>query len=321
MSASAGGENQHVASELAHQPVASVGFVNGFGRTLGDSIIGLQALSIAIRIGAIPARPTLFRLPQLPLMVQEIYKIAGFAQLRTLPPEFSRRDRRFDPGPSVDRVIDLRDFAYDPEFQRSSMIDFFLKRVRVAPDSISTLDKRNAWLSPCITHSRQFLTPGYILVCPKSSMRLRDMPIAVHRRILQIALATGPVVTQGQLPDDLVGRAIYAPPCKTIEELCDLVRNARLVISTDTAMVHIADAFDVTCLAFFPTHSPEWRVRDYPHCRAIQLRSTLPLGLEFARSPHDEQLAHEAWFHGGDDLSWLTRVLTEMLEKHSHSRG
>ena len=86
-------------------------------------------------------------------------------------------------------------------------------------------------------------------------------------------------------------------------------------MSTDTAMVHLADAFDVPCLAFFPTHRPEWRVRDYPKCRPVALRSALPLGIEFARSPADEVLVRAAWFPHGDDLGWLDRALMPLLDE------
>jgi hypothetical protein len=291
-----------IVPEFEQSTSTSVAILNGFGRTLGDSIIGLQALSVAIRIGAIPARTTLFRLPHLPLVVQATYEVAEFVRLRTLPWELSTRDRRFDPGGPVGRVIDLRDFAFDPEFQQASMIDFFLRRLGVSPSSISTCDKRNSWLAPRVTRTRQLFPAGYVLICPHSSVHLREMPKAVHARILREAFAVGPVVTQGQVPDELVGRATHAMPCKTLEDLCGLVRHARLIISTDTAMVHLADAFDVPCVAFFPTHDPEWRVRDYPKCRAIRLRSRLPPGLEFARGPRDEEEAHAAWFR--DPLAW-----------------
>ena len=81
------------------------------------------------------------------------------------------------------------------------------------------------------------------------------------------------------------------------------------MIATDTAMVHLADAFDVPCLAFFPTHDPAWRVRDYPRCTPVRLASALPAGIEFARDDADLAQARAAWFPDGDDLGWLDRAL------------
>jgi hypothetical protein len=41
----------------------STAILNGFGRSLGDSIIGLQALTLAIEVGMIAPDPVLLRLP------------------------------------------------------------------------------------------------------------------------------------------------------------------------------------------------------------------------------------------------------------------
>jgi hypothetical protein len=310
-------EARAFASDVVQEPCSSVSILNGFGRTLGDGIIGLQALSVAIRVGAIPTRAMLLRLPHLPAMVQAIYSVADFARRRTLPWEFSNTDRRFDPDGPTAGVIDLRDFAFDPGFQQTSMIDYFLERLGVSASSIPTGCKRNTWLAPRVIPSKPGFPPDYILVCPNSSTRLRDMPAAIHEHILQEALGTGPVVTQGHAPRNLAGHAIHAESCKTLEDLCGLVCHARLIISTDTAMVHLADAFDVPCLAFFPTHRPEWRVRDYPKCCPVALGSALPPGIEFSRGSRDEELAHKSWFPDGYDLSWLAAVLTPTLARYA----
>jgi hypothetical protein len=173
---------------------APVGILSGFGRTLGDGIIGLQALSLAVRIRAIPPRVTLFRLSGLPVMVQALYAVAEFARRKTLPSEFAGKKRQFDLDGSIARVIDMRDYAFDPDFRQTSMIDFFLWRLGVAPNSISTSCKRNTWLAPRVAQTRPLYPTSYILVCPNSSMRLRRMPAAIHARILSEALVARPVV-------------------------------------------------------------------------------------------------------------------------------
>ena len=290
-----------------------IAILNGFGRSLGDGIIGLQALHAAIQVGAVRSRPVLFRLPDLPVMVQALYAAADFAEIRPLPWEFASTERRFDPGDGFAGVIDLRDFAFDPDFQQTAMIDFFLRRLGVPPDSVPAAWRRNGWLASRVMAQTEF-PPGYLLVCPQASMRLRDMPDAVHAHILRRALAVGPVLTQGAVPDGLGGEVIQTPPCKTLVALCGLVRNARLVISTDTAMIHLAAAFSVPCLAFFPTHRPQWRVRDYPQCLSVALSSRLPPGIEFARGPGDDALARSSWFPHGDDFGWLDHAIAQALE-------
>jgi Glycosyltransferase family 9 (heptosyltransferase) len=290
---------------------ATVGILNGFGRALGDAIVGLQALQLAIRVGVVPSRPLLFRLPGLPTMVEAVHAAADFADIRTLPPEFATPARPIDLGEAVTRVIDIRDFAFDPEFQCRAMIDFFLQRLGVAAEKLPAGWRRNSWLASRVRPARPALPSGYVLVCPKASTRLREMPDEVHAHILRRTLALGPVVTQGAVPDAFSRDVIHLEPCATLGELCGIVRHARWIISTDTGMVHLADAFGVACLAFFPTHRPEWRVRDYPRTLSFELSSRLPRGIEFARGPGDYVLARSSWFPNGDDLGWVDRALDE----------
>jgi glycosyl transferase family 9 (putative heptosyltransferase) len=304
---------QAVRSDGLQSPTQRVAILNGFGRTLGDGIIGLQALHLSMRLGVIAPRPTLFRLPGLAPMVQSVHAAADFANIRILPMSHATPERRFDGADDFDRVIDIRDFAFDPDFLRTSMIDFFLRRLGVEPQIIPSYLKRNAWLAPRIAPEPSAWPDGYILVCPRSSTPLRDMPTEIHHSILRQVAAIGPSVTQGNVPPELAGDVAHAPECATFEELCALVRNASWVIATDTGMVHLADAFEVPCLAFFPTHQPEWRVRDYPRCVPIALRSALPPGLEFARNPGDHAIARRAWFPDGTDLDWLRRVIAGCL--------
>jgi hypothetical protein len=244
-------------------------------------------------------------------MVQAVYAAAEFADVRTLPWDLVSPDRGWAGSGAFGRVIDIRDFAFDPDFRRSSMIDFFLRRLGVEPRLVPPSSRRITWLAPRVEPQRSCLLRGYILVCPNASTRLRDMPEAIHEHILKQALLRGPVVTQGSVPADLAGAVIAAPRCTSLAELCALVGGAGWVISTDTAMVHLADAFDVPCLAFFPTHRPEWRVRDYPKCMAVALRTGLPLGAEFVRDAADVRLAQAAWFPDGKDLGWLDRAFAQ----------
>jgi hypothetical protein len=294
-------------------PAQRVAILNGFGRTLGDGIIGLQALHVAMRLGIIPQQPTLFRLPDLPAMVQSLHAVADFAEVRTLPESDATPAAAFEGAQGFDHVIDIRDFAFDPGFQQTSMIDFFLRRLGVEPHIVPAYLRRNAWLAPRVARQSSSRPEGYILVCPRSASPLRDMPVEIHEHLLRKVASAAPVVTQGAVPSALADGVAHAPPCATLADLCTLVRNAQLVISTDTGMVHLADAFEVPCLAFFPTHRPEWRVRDYPRCVAVALPSALPMGLEFARSRADHVTAHDAWFPDGADLGWLDRLIAGCL--------
>jgi hypothetical protein len=280
--------------------------LNGFGRTLGDSLIGLQALHTALRLRRDFGKPILYRLPGLAPAIQELYQRADFAEIRDLPWAHATADAGFRPGDPTDAIIDIRDFAYDTGFLRTSMIDFFLGRLGLDPATVPAARKRNAWLRPRIDVRNPDIPEGYALVCPAASNPMRDMPGDIHARIVAGLLRIGPVVTQGSAPHS---RALSRPHEASLADLCGLVAHARRVVSTDTAMVHLADAFDVPCLAFFPTHDPAWRVRDYPHCTPVALADPDPPGLEFVRTPDDLAVARQAWFPRGNDLSWLDPLL------------
>jgi hypothetical protein len=284
--------------------------LNGFGISLGDSVIGLQALTAAMQLGVIAAPPTLFRKPGLRRMVDKLYPLAAeFCTLAPLPETLAPRDL----AGAFARVIDMRDFAFDPGFRGVAMIDFFLSRLGLDPARVPRALKRNTWLAPRTRPVAPEFDAGYALVCPASSMSMRDMPQSAHARILRWLLERGwRVVTQGRPPEDLAERVAQAPALDSVDALCGLVANAACVISTDTAMVHLADAFAVPCLAFFTTHRPEWRVRDYPLCTAVHLPPRgLPDALEFPRGPADLAATQDAWTARGGDMAWLDGLLDE----------
>jgi hypothetical protein len=133
-------------------------------------------------------------------------------------------------------------------------------------------------------------------------MAMRDMPEVVHQRILQqlCACQSLPVVTQGDSGDT---PAISAGRCTDINHLLGLVAAAQCIVSTDTAMIHLADAFNVPCLAFFTTHRPEWRVAAYPRCTPLHLAPNgLPEALEFSRSSADLTAVRHAWLGAESDI-------------------
>jgi hypothetical protein len=120
-------------------------------------------------------------------MVEAVYAFADFAEVLPFPPDLGPVP--VDPIPwPADRyasVIDIRDFAFDPAFRGVPMIDYFLARLGVDPGTVAATLKRISWLAPRVRPiDSAGLPQGYVLVCPHTSMPLRDMPAEVHAEII-----------------------------------------------------------------------------------------------------------------------------------------
>lgn len=294
-----------------HPPRRRLVILNGFGMTLGDGVIGLSALAAAERTGALAGRaPVLVRKPLFGRrLVNQLYEVARPLAATVWFPYRPARPRAFE------KHVDIREFAFDPEFRRVPMIDFFLQRLGVDTTGVPSAAKRNLWLARALAPRPPRQLPArYILVCPRAAMALRCMPASFHTKVLEnlLAMQALPVITQGR-PPFAHRRLIWCPAVASLAELAGLVSRARLIVSTDTAIVHLADAWSVPTLAFFVTHRPEWRVRDYPFCRAIHLPADLPPALEFARDAADLAIAKAAWALPGRDFTWVANLLLDTL--------
>ena len=75
-------------------------------------------------------------MPGLAGVVQELYERANFAEIRDLPWSHATLNVAFRPGGPDEALIDIRDFAYDLAFVRTSMVDFFLECLGINPAEV-----------------------------------------------------------------------------------------------------------------------------------------------------------------------------------------
>ena len=140
-------------------------------------------------------------------------------------------DRLFDSGPTVrDKVLRWSDFA-----------DWLLGE-RVPPTPLRLPAGR---LAPAAR-----LAAPTVLIQPFSAVRAKQSPVELYRRVIEALPATHRVRITGTAADlerNPEFKGLLAPPGvvfddSTFEELVPTLRAARLVITVDTALMHLAAA-------------------------------------------------------------------------------
>jgi hypothetical protein len=263
-----------------------VHLVNAFGVTLGDSIIGLSALSaIAKRHPHLAF--TVYRPQHAPRYVQRLYELArGMFDLVELPMPLASL-------PADELRIDIGNQLFWPRFASLPMIDFFFWAMGVAPERIAADDKRNRWLADVPLPS--IASEPYALLCPDASTPVRSIPASARSRIVtRLADETGlPVAGFGALDHpryrDITQR------CADTGDFLAWIKHARYLVTADTAALHAAAGFDVPTTAFFSTIPAFMRARDYANCVAVELDVPHLRGMHASARTADLDALERAW--------------------------
>ena len=263
--------------------------INGMGVTLGDSIVGFNAL--AWLVARYPGlRIHLYRSARVPRYVRELYDLAGafVHRVHALP-------CALDTIP--DGAIDVSDFLRWPTFAQRPMVDFFFASLGLDPAAVPAAAKTNAWLStvPRSGLPLPFGKQDYVLCCGGASTPLRRVPpehaAALVDRIWghyrKPVLGFGPV----QHPQYLD----VAAHSQSIDQFIAWIARAAVVVSGDSAAVHVAAAYDIPTLAVFASIEPRLRTRDYRRCVSVDLRNALSDGLHECDDPLVLQAVANRW--------------------------
>jgi ADP-heptose:LPS heptosyltransferase len=274
------------------------------GVTLGDSIIGMNAL--AWLKGRHPSlRIHLYRTPHAPAFVERLYQLASHivesvtyfpTPIETLPEE----------------VVDLSDFLSWPAFAREPMVDFFIRGLGIAPETVLASAKANRWLSqlPVPSIPAPWSNCSYVLFCDQASTPLRTVPPEHAAPMVdRIWRQYGqPVLGFHPIPHPRYHN--ISTHSRNLDQFIAWVKSASAVIGTDSSAVHIAAGFDVPTLAVFVSIDPALRARDYPNCRVLDVRTELTKELHESSEPIVLDEVHRIWrtVTGGMDLPWPASV-------------
>jgi hypothetical protein len=241
--------------------------INGMGVTLGDSIIGLTALD-AIRHAHPQVRFVVYRPELAPPYVEQLYALAAGSLIDTRPLPWPLADI-----PADETRIDIGNQLFWPGFMSLPMIDFFLTALGVVPASVPSSCKANHWLRklPLPLLPQAWRDQLYVLFCPTASTPIRSIPRGVRSALVSRLFDQFGLPVLGFGPVDHPRYVDVTASSTSTAHFLAWVRQARSVLTSDTAAVHIAAGFDVPTTAFFTTVAPDLRVRDYPLCRPVTL--------------------------------------------------
>ncbi len=207
-----------------------------------------------------------------------------------------------------DEAIDLSDFLYWPRFATQPMVDFFLESLGVAPGDVPASAKCNHWLAGLDLPSLPPLWAGrdYVLLAGEASTPLRSMPEAAAEALVEQAWRRYGLPVLGFRPLSHDQYHDVSAHSKHLEQFVAWVRDASVLIGTDSSAIHIAAGFDVPTLAVFVSIDPVLRVRDYMHCQAVDARTPLTHGLHQTNDARVLEEVQSIWrgVTRRDDLPW-----------------
>jgi hypothetical protein len=253
--------------------------VNGMGVTLGDSIIGMNALAW-LKTRHPTLRIHLYRSPHAPPFVERLYQLASHlvepvtylpTPLQTLP----------------EGLVDLSDFLYWPLFASEPMVDFFFRGLGIAKDSVPASAKANRWLARLPVHSvhAPWSTTDYVLFCDQASTPLRAVPPAHAAAMVDRIWRRYGLPVLGFHPISHPHYWDISRHSRHLDQFLGWVKRSAAVVATDSSAVHIAAGFDVPTVAVFVSIDPALRARDYPHCSVVDARCGLTNGLHESEDP------------------------------------
>ncbi len=268
-------ENQFPA--LRGRDTLRLAIINGFGVGIGDTLVGLTAWRSArerlIGAGFRDFETEMWVRPAALGNARDACELVGtIDRINVLPmpvKHFQECDAFWDLSGLIDR----------PNVNKRATVDFFLELMGIDPTGVHRAEKRNHITLPLpviteVVDGLHGITRRYIIVNPKSGDLRRDMPLDVFRNLCQrlVNMTDCDVATLVPMPK-VHDRQVDLSPIsgKGFKYRCALVKRARAVVTVDSSLYHIADAFDVPTVVIFANISPKLRIPYYPSMEGMPL--------------------------------------------------
>jgi len=249
-----------------------IAVMNGFGSAMGDSIIGFTALRSFYRL-----LNEKFEKLQLDVFLRfdAVDRLKLVYQQHDIIDQIGGMPVNVSTLLKYDVIVDFSGIIsrYDQWASNWTMVDFYLAKFGIDPATIPPLHKRNLIqlnkeadqsVIPTLTNLR---TKGKLLLFhPQTSSPTRSIPPDQYPRFLQyliektdyFIISITPISFENDRFQDI------STISKSFHELCSIVAHCNAILCADTAIYHIADAFNIPTVALFSSIDPPLRIRYYP---------------------------------------------------------
>ena len=251
---------------------------NGLGSGIGDTIMGLTALSKARDLIAKVAEPTFeviySREPYSRLA--QIYRHTALVDKVHIAPMTLKQLLDFD------AIFDTGGMANRQDFDKMATVDFFLKYFGLNPAEIPGNEKRNTLIQLApdneLNKSIQEIRNDnpdkkLILFHPKASTELRTIPDKYIEGIVRYLVGIKEYIIVAVVP--VPGKDLpiinLSSQCTSFKDLCFTIGRMDGIITVDTSIYHIADCFSIPTVVWFTSINPELRLKSYPTVKGILL--------------------------------------------------
>lgn len=241
---------------------------NGFGSSLGDSLIGITAfrhvypiiksilgdVQIHILMGWIHNESVMElykQVPEFDLIVEENVNLAELSKYQA--------------------IIDFYGLLKIPRYGTMPVVDWYMWWMGLDSDTISNDAKRNRIYTSLddlntVKLALNEFSGKTILFNQRTSVNLRSMPEKFATRLIQYLLKQFPfdrIVILQSLDIKHPRLLDFSTKTPTLDSLAALVNCVDLVITPDTYLLHLADAVNTPCVALYSSVSPS-RYPYYP---------------------------------------------------------
>ncbi|AHG20667.2 hypothetical protein Z042_14370 [Chania multitudinisentens RB-25] len=251
--------------KVNYKDIKNLTIINGMGVTLGDSIVGINALytikklnnDINIRV----IRPELC-----PSYVNDIYLLSKNI-IDTL--SYMPFDIEEIPHTQDSIIIDIGNQLYWKDFSKKEMHDFFLYNLGVNPKEIEDCEKSNYWLKD--VELPEVSLGDYVLFCPDASTKIRSIPSRFHQKIVEELSKKHQKKIMGFTDIEHDNYINIKALSKKTENFISIVKNSKYLYTCDSSALHIGAGFEIPTTCIFTTVRPTYRSFYYKNCESYYI--------------------------------------------------